>query len=1155
MKKMHIILGAFAFMIVLPSTSCNKNGATWDFSLDKLQSSIIIEPAIVSDEEDLVVKLECDGLKFDSKNISKDTIIVHSDMIEMPKNISVTANADEDGKDVITNIEQLRAKAIPDFNYNVSKYGDAVYIAIPEKYKNSNLNIVMHPSCSNAGEYITTDTFTGQMPDFEIEPYLESNYEEIESGEKDPQFRFNYMNLGETHDDKIAFSGSLADLQLDKVVYGQSSFLIKTKGTVKKEESGCIAFMNGYSDAIDTDLYYNFNTKILAASVDYSSLYCTLDGGFYECGFDVYFSSDIGNIEKENVTIKNAGDLIVNSVYASPEYKMISIIVESETSDLEEFLRTLSNASFVIKDSKTEYTVTVQCNEPTFYTTLLPDSKGVRVILSIEDGMFHDEIKLKKEQIVIENGNGLDSSEQLNLSDIKDNDFELTEDGCYEIVFEKENPRNFNYTRGELTFKDLKFCSSYAPIEHTKTITTDFYYNVEEISKDVGKNLKERQNATTPEAPVEEVYEDVVKDKFPWQLGVKLANLLFTAGAAFAGCESGGQAAFTAIGLLLGIADAIGDISTDPLASIIMQLQVIDGKLDIISQQLAKLAKDMETAHSEIYHGVKKNTFLLYRNRWDEFNNYILEFEREKRNYKTSVLENVHQWLVNSNEGDSRSIKLDFTGVRNEEKGVMWNFNQVFKNYDDTGKRSTDDTEITSHIDIKIENVADVLPNTWKAKGTNYNKNFTKTFEDDIVSYIEKHPDFDASLKIIGDKAEEFKKEKLDDIDATEKTKKRHYFAKSLLYAIFNEGNRNYFSNDEGGKERVKNITNNAIDFFDVLSGRKSLGGTGARFTDFYNMLYNKYSFQGEAMKPIKIFRTKLKKVMYDYAAFAHNGLTLLPLGTLRDDLKDSYEYCEKIFDKETGLKDTDAKAKQANVMSCDFCYVTGTFVSLCAVKNRTEAICKKNEKSSYGARSTSWITSGYGGSATWKQINLTTVPFVDEQKIKWTFERTALNGFINDEKTIYQHFKDLTVAIVNKKPINFLTPEVENMYGADKNNPTLLTSYSGLKKVTNNITYNPTLYGTVTKKICGKYCGNWTKIGNKVELYFKNRDRKYYHIWRGVGNVISFNNPNVHLRDNLGHAWWLAESHWYWVFTGDEFWGIEEFTSPTYYYALVNII
>lgn len=1162
MKKTQLFVATLAFAVVFPLVSCGKSSVSWDFSPDKLENSIIVPPAVIKDDDELVIKLEGEGIKFNSDKISNSTVIVHSDMIEAPKNVSPIIDIDD--KEVITNIDQLMAQSIPNCALNVSKYGDAMYIAIPKQYKESNMNIVLHPSCTNIGEYIATETFTGKLPDYEVEPYLESAEEVLKSGEKDPQFRFAYLNLGQTHNDKIAFDGSLSDLQVDNVIYGPTTFLIKTKGTVKSEEAGYVVFKSGFCDKLDTDLHYTYKTELLSACADRSSLQIHEKGGYYQCEFDVYFSDEIGNIGRSNVSIENPGSLVVEDVCIDYlTYKAISIKVSSSIADPEGFISALANASFRIHDDKKDYIVNIDCEKPTFYTEFLPyigeQGENLMAILSIDNGYFDGINKLKKEDISIENGPEFPEDECLKKEMIKS--VELTDDGCYVITFDTGETA-FNYTRGEITFNNLHYYSNAVDSDpFIDSVKTSFYYNESEIEGNTGRNLNARANATAPQPePVEEVYEDVVKDKFPWQLGVKFANILVTAGAAFMGCESAGQAAATAIGLLLSIADAIGDITNDPIASIMTQLQIIDGKLDIISRQLAKLAQDMQMAHSEMYHGIKMNTYLLYRNSWLDFNKRITEFEELKREYRGVVTGELRNWLIGtSQEETTREIKLNFSAAENE--GKTMNFNQVFQNYDARGNISTDNTNITSSVTVKITDVSNVLPKTLANNQYNYSKDFAKTFEDEIVTHLKNKPKFAGNITIEGEAADQYKTEIFGNKQGDELEKMQHLFARSLLYSLLDKGGKTYFPNDGTGQTRANKIANSAINFFDDLSGNSPLGGTGARFYDFYNMLYNKYSFQSEAEKPLKIFRTKLRKIMYDYAAFAHNGLTLFP-SSLRDDLKESCEKCEKVFMQEDGLKDTMdyIKKTRSHVLSCDYCYVTGTFVSMNIVKNRTEAVCRDGQKQSYGARSTSWISQEVYSrrSVTWKQINLTTLSFVNEQKLRWAFERCALNGLAGN-KTMYEYLKSLTVARIKNdhgiEEVKFLPKTLDDKYEGDKTNPALLTSYEGLQKVTNNATYNPPgLTGTVTKKICGKYCPSWTKIGAKVDLYFKNRDRSYYHIWRGVGNVVALNNPSLILRDNIGHAWWLAESHWYWVFTGDEFWGVEEFTNETQYFALINI-
>ena len=122
-------------MVLSGCGKADPDNHSWVIDDQTIENAIPLNSFIVSHERDLVVRLEAEGVTFNS-NFTKDAILIRDMGLELPE---------EDDEDNILSYKDIKAVSLTDYAADVVSFGAAVEITIPKAFKDSSFGAIVAP--------------------------------------------------------------------------------------------------------------------------------------------------------------------------------------------------------------------------------------------------------------------------------------------------------------------------------------------------------------------------------------------------------------------------------------------------------------------------------------------------------------------------------------------------------------------------------------------------------------------------------------------------------------------------------------------------------------------------------------------------------------------------------------------------------------------------------------------------------------------------------------------------------------------------------------------------------------------------------------------------------------------------------------------------
>ncbi len=833
-------------MVLSGCGKADPDNHSWVIDNQAIENAIPLNSLIVSHERDLVVRLEAEGVTFNS-NFTKDAILIRDMGLELPN---------QKGDNTLT-YDEIKAVSLSDYSANVVSSGSAIEITIPKNLKESSFGAIIAPYATDK-RVMAYASFSGSESVISLS---EGKFEQIGAdyvGGYDYNhtfvFKYEELTLSEDFDvEDISLLGSfenwiVKDIHTDT----EGVIILETCGYPSSEESGAIVF--------DDSTFVEERGGAFSYRVLYPSA-ALVENSVRFNEEDKTFSFDVVLIDceiKKDFSLKDLtliDGFTINEAHYVAETKTASYVLDAEEyNSLTEVIAELEQLTISI-GGEFNQEVAFDFHEPEVFAIASNENKKVSIDLYSLDG----ELTLDKSALTIDAEFSADEDEEelLPLDEAT-----LTKVGKgYRLTWEKE----IDYpVYGTLTIDSVDV--SY-PNGNKFTVvgsSIDFgcdYYQVDSEQNRLLKSAIYRYVTPTSLASMDDIYvqyayDSSLEDKST-AIGavnatVQTALTVLSVAFELAASELSKIACGGIIGVLLGALGLAGAAAAlDPTAAMLQEI------LNVVSG-INETVKRMEKTLSEVSY---KTDMVLLRERLNSDENKLialrarqLEFQSEDAKvtqYERKMLTVANRYLTSIFDGN--------TNKKSSKYKAPYDYNVVVVE----GKNKKGEPEKTSTIlldDDSFDETFDegTIVSSYAFSFGNKN-NLKNTFKDNALPKYKNKKTVD---KVVGEAALSDIKDAIKNNLITFSTNewsgsqipdvsddaKLEAVAKDVYRALYLFAEREALRDVDG-----ESFVLQAVDYMQRFSGTGSYTRPAADID--YEMLKLTYGFQSEAEDKIHNYR------------------------------------------------------------------------------------------------------------------------------------------------------------------------------------------------------------------------------------------------------------------------------------------------------------
>jgi len=932
-------------MVLSGCGKADPDNHSWVIDNQAIENAIPLNSLIVSHERDLVVRLEAEGVTFNS-NFTKDAILIRDMGLELPK---------KDVKDKILSYEDIKAVSLSDYSANVVSSGSAIEITIPKAFKNSSFGAIIAPYATDK-RVMAYASFSGSES---VITLSEGKFEQIGAdyvGGYDYNhtfvFKYEELTLSEDFDvEDISLLGSfenwiVKDIHTDT----EGVIILETSGYPVSEESGAIVFDNS-TFVENRGGAFSYRVLYPSAALVENSVRFNED--------DKTFSFDVALIDceiKKDFSLKDVtliDGFTINEAHYVAETKTASYVLDAEEyNSLTEVIAELEQLTISI-GGEFNQEVAFDFHEPEVFAIASNENKKVSIDLYSFDGEL---TSLDKSALTIDAEfiADVDEEELLPIDEAT-----LTKVGKgYRLTWEKE----IDYpVYGTLTIDSVDVSypngNKFTVVGSSIEFGCD-YYQVDSEENRLMRPVVFRYVTPTSLADMDDTYvryaydaslEDKATAISAANTAVQTVLTVLTVAFELAASELSKLACGGIIGVLLGALGLAGvTAALDPTAAMLQQI------LNVVSG-INETVKRMEKTLSEVSY---KTDMVLLRERLNSDENKLialrarqLEFQSEDAKvtqYEKKILTVANRYLTSIFDGNTNKksnkykAPYDYNVVIVEgknKKGELEKTSTILLD-DDSFNETFDEGTIVSSYAFSFGS-KDNLKNTFKDNTLPKYKN--KKTVDKVVGEAALSDIKDAiKNNLITFSTNEWSGSQIPDVSDDAKLEA---VAKDIYRALYLFAEREALCDVDG-----ESFVLQAVDYMQRFSGTGSYTSAAADID--YEMLKLTYGFQSEAEDKIHNYRIttadRLLKIYNLATTICAIDPDISSYGDLTKAYKASIAYLNKnkmvkgeaekrAVIERSKLSFTDAKL--------DYCYVSESWVRGGQIMTGFKATSDKNKE------------------------------------------------------------------------------------------------------------------------------------------------------------------------------------------------------------------
>lgn len=943
-QKLSITLISLT-MVLSGCGKADPDNHSWVIDNQAIENAIPLNSLIVSHERDLVVRLEAEGVTFNS-SFTKDAILIRDMGLELPK---------KDVKDKILSYEDIKAVSLSDYSANVVSSGSAIEITIPKAFKKSSFGAIIAPYATDK-RVMAYASFSGSES---VITLSEGKFEQIGAdyvGGYDYNhtfvFKYESLTLSEDFDvEDISLLGAfenwiVKDIHTDT----EGVIILETTGYPVSKESGAIVFDNS-TFVENRGGAFSYRVLYPSAALVENSVRFNED--------DKTFSFDVVLIDceiKKDFSLKDLtliDGFTINEAHYVAETKTASYVLDAEEyNSLTEVIAELEQLTISI-GGEFNQEVAFDFHEPEVFAIASNENKKVSIDLYSFDGEL---TSLDKSALTIDAEfiADVDEEELLPIDEAT-----LTKVGKgYRLTWEKE----IDYpVYGTLTIDSVDVSypngNKFTVVGSSIEFGCD-YYQVDSEENRLMRPVVFRYVTPTSLAGMDDTfvryaYDASLEDKATAisaaNTAVQTVLTVLTVAFELAASELSKLACGGIIGVLLGALGLAGvTAALDPTAAMLQQI------LNVVSG-INETVKRMEKTLSEVSY---KTDMVLLRERLNSDENKLialrarqLEFQSEDAKvtqYEKKILTVANRYLTSIFDGNTNKksnkykAPYDYNVVIVEgknKKGELEKTSTILLD-DDSFNETFDEGTIVSSYAFSFGS-KDNLKNTFKDNTLPKYKN--KKTVDKVVGEAALSDIKDAiKNNLITFSTNEWSGSQIPDVSDDAKLEA---VAKDIYRALYLFAEREALCDVDG-----ESFVLQAVDYMQRFSGTGSYSRPAADID--YEMLKLTYGFQSEAEDKIHNYRIttadRLLKIYNLATTICAIDPDISSYGDLTKAYKASIAYLNKnkmvkgeaekrAVIERSKLSFTDAKL--------DYCYVSESWVRGGQIMTGFKATSDKNKE------------------------------------------------------------------------------------------------------------------------------------------------------------------------------------------------------------------
>ena len=942
-QKLSITLISLT-MVLSGCGKADPDNHSWVIDNQAIENAIPLNSLIVSHERDLVVRLEAEGVTFNS-NFTKDAILIRDMGLELPK---------KDVKDKILSYEDIKAVSLSDYSANVVSSGSAIEITIPKNLKESSFGAIIAPYATDK-RVMAYASFSGSETAITLS---EGKFEQIGAdyvGGYDYNhtfvFKYESLTLSEDFDvEDISLLGSfenwiVKDIHTDT----EGVIILETTGYPVSKESGAIVFDNS-TFVENRGGAFSYRVLYPSAALVENSVRFNED--------DKTFSFDVVLIDceiKKDFSLKDVtliDGFTINEAHYVAETKTASYVLDAEEyNSLTEVIAELEQLTISI-GGEFNQEVAFDFHEPEVFAIASNENKKVSIDLYSFDG----ELTLDKSALTIDAEflADVDEEELLPIDEAT-----LTKVGKgYRLTWEKE----IDYpVYGTLTIDSVDVSypngNKFTVVGSSIEFGCD-YYQVDSEENRLMRPAVFRYVTPTSLADMDDTYvryaydaslEDKATAISAANTAVQTVLTVLTVAFELAASELSKLACGGIIGVLLGALGLAGvTAALDPTAAMLQQI------LNVVSG-INETVKRMEKTLSEVSY---KTDMVLLRERLNSDENKLialrarqLEFQSEEAKvtqYEKKILTVANRYLTSIFDGNTNKksnkykAPYDYNVVIVEgknKKGELEKTSTILLD-DDSFNETFDEGTIVSSYAFSFGS-KDNLKNTFKDNTLPKYKN--KKTVDKVVGEAALSDIKDAiKNNLITFSTNEWSGSQIPDVSDDAKLEA---VAKDIYRALYLFAEREALCDVDG-----ESFVLQAVDYMQRFSGTGSYTSAAADID--YEMLKLTYGFQSEAEDKIHNYRITTADRLLKIYNLATTICAIDPDISSYGDLTKAYKASIAYLNKNKMVK---GEAEKRAVMErsklsftdakLDYCYVSESWVRGGQIMTGFKATSDKNKE------------------------------------------------------------------------------------------------------------------------------------------------------------------------------------------------------------------
>ena len=1146
MKRSTVVLLSGAMVLA----GCGQsNSSAWTINEETVNNAVALNSRIISHSSDLIVRLEGEGIVFNS-SLNKDAILIRDIAKELPENTETSS---------YLTYQQIKAVSIDDYSVDVVSSGKALEITIPSSLKNASYGAIIAPYANDKGVMAYAD-FSGYES---IIKASEGNFERIGSDSVDGYdwshtfvYKYEGLTLSEGFSEKNvsllgAFEGWVVkDLHVDEdgvIVleacgYGGegSGAVVFDNETFVEDRGGAFSYRVLFSDAILLDDSVKFDEGNKTFSFDVKLVDCEIKKDFS--------LKDVTLIE---------GFVVKQADYVA-ETEVVSIVLDAaEFESLTEIVEALSQTSIAI-GGEFDKEVAFDFQQPEVFAIASNEDGKVTIDLHSFDG----ELSLQKSDITIDAEFLADEDEE-ELLPLEEATFEKIGKG-YRLTWDKDLQCALF---GSVLLATVSVSYANGNTFALEDVCIDFgfdYYQVNAVQNEALKRLAFAYVTPTSLEEMDETYVEYVHD-----------STLETASTAIGAVNAVVQIGFTILSVIFPMAEAgagkgaIGGVIGFLLAA--MGLSAVAAALDPTAATLQEIlsivtginetVNRMNKTLSEVSY---KTDMVLLRQRLNADENKLIELrarqrefqakEAEVKQYEKRLATVANRYLSSIIDGNSNKKSKTYNAPTDydvvivegkDAKGKVERTSTVLID-DDSFEETYDAGTIVSSYAFSFGNNAG-MKNTFKNALVEYKK--AKSFNNEVVEAM--ISDIEAAIKsdAITFDTNGWNHSAVPDVSDDEKAKA---VAKDVYRALYLYAERESLYSIDGEEYVLA-----AVDYMQRFSGTGTYSSRAADIT--IEMLKLTYGFQSECINKIHQYRINVADRLLKVYNLACTVCATDPDISSFGDLKAAYLASTKYLNDNKMIHKASeerviAKSKipVPRLYTLDYCYVSDCWVRGGQLMTAFKVSSDKNGDNGYrsfniedaSGEILSELSSNTSNVTPIKQVKPYLFGIEDMRvlSIRRQMNHPNLSNFeyLNNYLAFFQVYMSLNNDL-NKLDFTGRTDATKAVTARKR----FVYSYTGFTEL-----------GTHTEGDFAAYCcRSFSKEHGKNPSYFSlnqvingfpadsKRELKYYRGWGLKGDFSDIENVmNVQGTGYMNRFVNYNEDHGYWI--NPENWGFGEFNS-----------